>query len=388
VATLAPLLFFKYARFMGDNLNAIFGWLQVPVKLPDPASLMPFGSAYLLPIGISFFTFQSLSYVIDVYFDKVPRERNFLRLANFVCFFPILMAGPIERAGHLLPQFHQFPKVRRQNFTDGLSLLLVGLFKKVALAGYLALYVDRIYDNPAAYAAPALILATIAFGWQIFFDFSGYTDMARGIARLMGFDVVLNFNNPYLATGLSDFWRRWHISFSRWILDYIFMPLQIRWRDGRAVGTAAALIVTFLASGIWHGAAWTFVIWGALHGLGLAVTFEFERSAFYRQRLPKWLKQLGVFLFVCFTWIFFRVDSLAAAWLIIRRILTPAWQDPQIPALMLLLVGLIWCYQLLYESKYRELLKTGAVRVTLAVCLVLYLFLNASGGGAFIYFQF
>jgi len=388
VNTLAPLLFFKYARFAVENLNSVLAWLQVAMKLPDPSALMPFGFDYLLPIGISFITFQTLSYLIDFYLGKVERERNLLRFANFVCFFPQLLAGPIERAGHLLPQFRQFPAVRGQNFTDGLSLLLVGLFKKVALAGYLSFYVDRVYDQPQGFGAPALILATVAYAWQIFFDFSGYSDMARGVAKLMGFHLVINFNHPYLATGLGDFWRRWHISFSRWILDYIFMPLQMRWRDWRSVSTAAALVVTFLVSGIWHGAAWTFVIWGALHGLGLAATYELERSAFYRKRVPTLLKQAAVFGFVCFTWIFFRANSLPEALLIVRRIFTAAWQDPQIPALMLLLVALVWLYQIACESKLREALKPGFVRVGLAVLMVLYLCLASTGGGAFVYFQF
>ncbi len=388
INTLAPLLFFKYARFVVENLNAVLSWLHVPAKLAEPATMMPFGFDYLLPIGISFFTFQSLSYVIDVYLGKAERERNFLRFANFVCFFPILMSGPIERAGHLLPQFRQFPAVRLQNFTDGASLFLVGLFKKLVLASYLALYVDRVYENPQAFGAPALVLATVAFAWQLYFDFSGYTDMARGVAKLMGFDLVLNFNHPYLATGIGDFWRRWHISFSRWILDYIFMPLQMQWREWRAFGTAAALVVTFLVSGIWHGAAWTFVIWGALHGLGLALTYELERSAFYRKRVPKAVKQVCVFAFVCFTWIFFRANSLPDALVIVRRIFTAAWQDPQIPALMLASVALVWLYQCLFESKFRSVLQSRYVRVGLAVLMVLGLFLCSSGGGTFIYFQF
>jgi D-alanyl-lipoteichoic acid acyltransferase DltB (MBOAT superfamily) len=388
VGNLLPLLFFKYARFVVENLSAVLSWLHVAVKLPDPSTLMPFGFAYLLPIGISFITFQSSSYIIDFYLGKVPRERNLLRFANFVCFFPIVMAGPIERAGHLLPQFYRFPAIRWRNFTDGLSLFLVGLFKKLALASYLSFYVERVYDNPGACSAPELILGTVAFGWQLYFDFSGYTDMARGVAKFMGFNLVLNFNNPYLATGIGDFWRRWHISFSRWILDYIFMPLQMYWRDWRFAGTAAALVITFLASGIWHGAAWTFVIWGALHGLGLAATYQLERSAYYRKRVPHLLKQAAVFTFVSFTWIFFRADSLSDALLIVRRIFAAAWRNPQLPALMIALVVLVWLYQYIYESKFRRVLETGFVRVGLAVAIVLGLFLCSSGGGAFIYFQF
>jgi D-alanyl-lipoteichoic acid acyltransferase DltB (MBOAT superfamily) len=210
--------------------------------------------------------------------------------------------------------------------------------------------------------------------------------MARGIAKVMGFNLILNFNNPYLATGLGEFWSRWHISLSSWFRDYVYIPL-----GGNRAGTLAMyrnLFITFFISGIWHGAAWTFVIWGALHGLGVLVTRELERSAFYRERVPKLLKQAGVFLFVSFTWIFFRADSLADAWLIVRRIFTATWQSPQIPALMLVLIAVIWLYQFLYESKLREILKMGYVRVGVAVFMILYLCLCSSGGGTFIYFQF
>src|SRR6266567_6557935 len=336
VNNLALLLFFKYGRFVVENLGAVFSSLHVSVSLPDPATLMPFGFEYLLPVGISFFTFQSLSYTIDFYLGNVNRERNLLRFATFVCFFPQLMAGPIERAKHLLPQFQQFPAVHLQNFTDGASLFLVGLFKKLALANYLSYYVERVYDNPKAFGAPALVLATVAFGWQIFFDFSGYTDMARGIAKLMGFNLILNFNNPYLATGLGDFWSRWHISLSTWFRDYVYIPLGGN-RGGTLI-TYRNLLLTFLLSGIWHGAAWTFAIWGALHGLGVVITRELERSALYRDRVPKLLKQAGVFTFVSFAWIFFRAGSLDDALLIVRRIFTAAWQTPQIPILMVAMV--------------------------------------------------
>jgi D-alanyl-lipoteichoic acid acyltransferase DltB (MBOAT superfamily) len=265
-------------------------------------------------------------------------------------------------------------------------LFLVGLFKKLALANYLSFYVDRVYDNPGAFGAPALFLATVAFGWQIFFDFSGYTDMARGVAKVMGFNLILNFNNPYLATGLGDFWSRWHISLSSWFRDYVYIPLG--GNRGGTLLTYRNLFLTFFISGIWHGANWTFMIWGALHGLGVLGTRELERSAFYREQVPKLAKQFGVFLFVSFTWIFFRAGSLSDACLIVQRIISSAWHDPQIPLLMLVLIAVIWLYQFLYESRYREVLATSFVRVGLAAAMVLYLCVCSSGGGAFIYFQF
>jgi len=383
---LALLLFFKYAGFVAQNVNAVLAYFGASFAMPDPSSLMPYGFSYILPVGISFFTFQSMSYTIDFFLGKCARERNFLRFATFVCFFPQLMAGPIERAKHLLPQFQKAPPFRVENITDGLSLFLVGLFKKLALANYLSFYVERIYDNPRAYGPAALILGTFAFAWQIFFDFSGYTDMARGVARMMGFHLILNFNNPYMATGLGDFWSRWHISLSTWFRDYVYIPL-----GGNRQGKFAMyrnLFITFLVSGIWHGAAWTFAIWGILHALGVMLTRELERSDFYRERVPNLFKQAWVFIYVCFAWIFFRATSLSDAGFIINRIFTAAFSNPQIPAMMLLLILLVWIYQFTYESRFRRLLQFAPVRVGIAVSMMLYLCLCSSGGGTFIYFQF
>lgn len=383
---LSLVVFFKYAGFFVQNINGLLQQAHLAASLPEPATLMPYSFAYLLPAGISFFTFQSLSYTIDFYRGDVQRESSFIRFTTFVCFFPQLMAGPIERAKNLLPQFHQFPDIRLQNFTDGASLFLVGLFKKLALANYLACYVDRVYDNPAAFDAPALLMATFAFAWQIYFDFSGYTDMARGIAKVMGFNLMLNFRNPYLATGIGEFWTRWHISLSSWFRDYVYIPL-----GGNRAGTLLTyrnLLITFVVSGIWHGASWTFLVWGLLHGLGVMITRELERSPFYSQRVPKAVKQAGVFLFVCFAWIFFRATSMTDARLIIRRIFTAPWRDPQFPALLLMLVGLVWLYEALYESRWRVYLRRAPVRVATAVFMLLYLCLFSSGGGSFIYFQF
>jgi D-alanyl-lipoteichoic acid acyltransferase DltB (MBOAT superfamily) len=202
----------------------------------------------------------------------------------------------------------------------------------------------------------------------------------------MGFHLILNFNNPYLATGLGDFWGRWHISLSSWFRDYVYIPLGGN-RRGELI-TYRNLFITFLISGIWHGAAWTFAIWGILHAIGVMVTRELERSAFYRERIPKIVKQLATFAFVCFTWIFFRATTLQDALLICGRIFKAAWTDPAIPALMLILVFLVWLYQIVYESRAREVLKFGPVRVALAVAMVLYISICSSGAGSFIYFQF
>ena len=379
VNNLGLLGFFKYGGFVTDNLNAALDWAGVSYNLPAPG--------VLLPVGISFYVFQSMSYTIDYYRGNVEREPNFIRYATFVSLFPQLVAGPIERARNLLPQLRQTPKITRQDVADGFSLFVVGLFKKVALADYLALYVDPIYASPGEHQAPALLLATFAFAWQIYFDFSGYTDMARGVGRMMGFHLMLNFNNPYLATGLGDFWRRWHISLSTWFRDYVYIPLGGS-RNG-SFNTYRNLCLTMIISGLWHGAAWTFVAWGALHALGYSVTRSLEASPFYRQRVPTFVKQLGTFSFVSFAWIFFRADTFADAWLIVTRIFRFAWIDPACPILMLAMILAVWLYQALFESKARLLLRPAPVRIGLVVLMLLYVALfGASTGQEFIYFQF
>jgi alginate O-acetyltransferase complex protein AlgI len=401
VSNFGFLGYFKYSGFITENLNTFLHHLGLSAQLPDPIaypnamlSLLGvsedhFFTRVILPIGISFHTFQSMSYTIDAYKGVIPTERSFVRFLTFVSFFPQLVAGPIERAHNLLPQLQQTPRITRQDLTDGLSLFLVGFFKKVALADYLAQYVDPVYGNPGLFQAPALVLATVAFGWQIYFDFSGYTDMARGIAVLMGFRMMLNFNNPYAATGLGDFWNRWHISLSTWFKDYLYFPLGGS-RHGK-FRTYINMFVTMIVSGIWHGAAWTFVVWGGLHALGRCLTRELEQTEFYVERVPRLAKQLAVFTFVTFTWIFFRAQSLSDAGLIISRIFTTGWADPRFPVVMAILVLAVWVYQLLYTSRssLRSWIDVQPVRVGLAALMIMYLAIVAQPSTKqFIYFQF
>jgi D-alanyl-lipoteichoic acid acyltransferase DltB (MBOAT superfamily) len=328
-----------------------------------------------------------MSYTIDFYRGKIEREKSFIRFATFVSLFPQLVAGPIERAKNLLPQLRSNPSITSRDISDGLSLFIVGLFKKVALADYLALYVDRVYDVPSLYSGPALLLATFAFSWQIYFDFSGYTDMARGIGRMMGVRLMLNFNNPYLADSLGDFWKRWHISLSTWFRDYVYIPLGGN-RKGKLL-TYRNMVLAMLISGLWHGAAWMFVIWGALHALGRIATRELERSNFYVKKIPRIVKQAAVFSFVTFAWIFFRAANLEDAFIIISRIFTTVWSDPQFPLLMLILILSIWIYQFLYESRLRAYLQLPVVKIAMVTGMFVYLILFApSGNQPFIYFQF
>jgi alginate O-acetyltransferase complex protein AlgI len=376
---LGLLGFFKYGAFVTDNVNLLLSSLNIPYEVPSPG--------VLLPVGLSFYIFQSLSYTIDYYRGNVEKETSLIRYATFVALFPRLLAGPIERAKNLLPQLHKTPKVCAEDITDGLSMFILGLFKKIALADYLALYVNKVYAAPDQFQSAALILATFLFAWQIYFDFSGYTDMARGIARMMGFRLMLNFNNPYLAASLGDFWSRWHISLSTWFKDYLYIPLGGN-RKG-TFNTYRNMFLVMVISGLWHGAAWTFAIWGALHALGRFFTRELERTTFYKEKVPRLVKQLFVFAFVTFAWIFFRAESIGDAWIIVTRIFSSGWANPCCPVLALALVFAVWLYQYAYESEVKWVLELRPVRVGIVVAMILYLAVFApSSGQAFIYLQF
>jgi D-alanyl-lipoteichoic acid acyltransferase DltB (MBOAT superfamily) len=379
INNLGLLGFFKYGAFVTDNINLLLSSLKIPFAIASPG--------ILLPVGISFYIFQSMSYTIDFYRGNIEREKSLIRYATFVSLFPRLVAGPIERAKNLLPQLHQPSKISIQDVTEGISLFIVGFFKKVALADYFAMYVDKIYDTPEQFHAPALILATFLFSWQIYFDFSGYTDMARGIARMMGFRLMLNFNNPYLATGLGDFWSRWHISLSSWFRDYVYIPLGGN-RRGK-FNTYRNMFLTLIISGLWHGAAWTFVFWGAVHAIGYSFTRELERTSFYKDKVPKIAKQLFIFVFVSFAWIFFRARTISDAWTIIIRMFSSGLKNPYCPLLALVLVFAVWLYQFAYESSIRWLLEMRFVRIGIVLLIIFYIIVFApSSDKAFIYLQF
>lgn len=319
LVNLGLLFSFKYFEFFSDNLRMMLN--QFNIFYDQPAYSL------LLPVGISFYTFQTLSYSIDVYRGKQKPERHFGIFAVYVSFFPQLVAGPIERPSNLLPQFmreHHFDYAR---VTAGLKLMLWGFFKKVVVADRLALLVDPVYSEPEKYAGAPLVIATVFFAFQIYCDFSGYSDIAIGSAKVMGFDLMQNFRRPYFAKSIGEFWHRWHISLSTWFRDYVYIPL-----GGNRVASSRLYInamITFVVSGLWHGANWTFVVWGALHGT--YIMFEMMtkdlRPRLSHQigldrfpALEKWLEVGTVFVLVCFAWIFFRADSLGDAWFIITHI--------------------------------------------------------------------
>ena len=379
-STLGALFYFKYAGFLSRNVNLLAGALGLHATMPvhDP----------LLPLGISFFTFQSISYAVDVYRRTVSAERNLLHYALYVSFFPQMISGPICRATWLLPQIRGTPVIRTEDVTAGASLFLVGLFKKVAIADYLTIYVDRIYRAPESAQAPALLLATFAFAWQIYFDFSGYTDMARGIARAMGYNLTPNFNAPYVSSDLGEFWSRWNITISSWFRDYVYIPLG--GNRGSRAKTARNVFLTMIISGVWHGASWTFVFWGAIHGLGRIATRELGPMAALIRKTPVWIQRIAVFCFVTFAWIFFRATSISDCCLIVLRIFSSGWADPRFPILMLVPIVAVWVWQLDQErAKPGGRILVAPARVASAVFMSgSLLFVAQSDTQKFIYFNF
>jgi len=318
VANLGLLFSFKYFNFAADALRAVLVPLGLRIDVPY--------LDVLLPVGISFYTFQTLSYSIEVYLGRQTPIRHLGRFALYVSFFPQLVAGPIERPQRLLPQLEAHHNFDYDRVVDGLRLALWGLFKKVVIADRLAVVVDAVYGQPDRYPGSFLALATIFFAFQIYCDFSGYTDIARGVARIFGIDLMLNFRRPYFATSIADFWRRWHISLSTWFRDYVYIPLggnrvtRGRWLLG--------LLAVFGLSGIWHGANWTFLAWGLIHAgyyiVGSVTTRH--RTALAKAtgltRGPKFhrtLQMLATFLLVSLAWIVFRAETIADAWYILTH---------------------------------------------------------------------
>lgn len=310
---LGLLLVFKYYNFAADTVTALARRMDSSLAAPH--------LRLALPVGISFFTFKTISYLADVHRGTLPPERNPLRLTAYISFFPQILAGPIERAGNFLPQLDRRRTFDYSRVTDGLALMLWGLFKKAVIADRLAVMVNQVYMEPTGFSGLPLIVATYAYAFQIYCDFSGYSDMAIGAARVLGFTTMRNFDRPYESASVGEFWRRWHLSLSTWFRDYVYIPLggsrvpRITW--GRNV------LVVFLLSGLWHGSYWTFIIWGALHGLyliGERVLLNPLESRFAERfgegrlsRLVGPLKVVLTFHLVAFAWIFFRAKTVSDA---------------------------------------------------------------------------
>jgi D-alanyl-lipoteichoic acid acyltransferase DltB (MBOAT superfamily) len=303
VINLGILFFFKYYNFFAGTLGRFTAFKAPALDV-------------LLPVGISFYTFQALGYSIDVYRGTVKAEHSFINYALFVTFFPQLVAGPIERTGHLLPQFKVNHTFDYGQVTSGLKLAAWGMFKKVVIADRLAVYVNGVYAKPTVYPACSVALATVFFAFQIYCDFSGYSDIAIGSARALGFDIMTNFRRPYFARSLADFWRRWHISLTTWFKDYIYIPM-----GGNRKGLPRQcinILVVFTISGLWHGAAWHFVAWGLIHGI--IQVFERiyrqitgRRRVIYTHSVGAAFSIILTFIVVCIAWVFFRADSITSA---------------------------------------------------------------------------
>ncbi|NLC67609.1 MAG: MBOAT family protein [Clostridiaceae bacterium] len=316
---LGLLAAFKYFNFFNESARLLFNRLNIQYNVP--------GLDVLLPMGISFYTFQALSYSIDVYRGRIKPEKHFGIFALYVSFFPQLVAGPIERADRLLPQFYNENKFDYDRVTAGLKIMAGGFFKKVVVADRLGVAVSAIYNSPAEHNSIQFILATVFFAFQIFYDFSGYSDIAIGSAKVMGIDLMKNFDRPYFSKSIAEFWRRWHISLSTWFKDYLYIPL-----GGNRVSKLRNyfnLFVTFLISGLWHGANWTFLVWGALHGAfsvtGRALSPLKQKAAGITRlyKLPSIynaVRVLFTFSLVSFAWIFFRANTISDALYIVSHL--------------------------------------------------------------------
>ncbi|MGI8907951.1 MAG: MBOAT family O-acyltransferase [Candidatus Sumerlaeaceae bacterium] len=389
VANMSALCFFKYFNFFAANLQTLFG--HFGLTIPE------FALEVILPYGISFYTFQEMTYVFDVYRRDVRAARKFTDFSLFVTFFPHLVAGPIMRAAKLLPQVLEPRVVTISKVSEGCWLFLWGLYKKVFVADNLALLVDPVYQNPGAYSGPQIAVATYAFAFQIYGDFSGYSDMARGLGRILGFDIIWNFNLPYFSASPSEFWRRWHISLSTWLRDNLYIPLGGN-RKGRG-REITNLMVTMTLGGLWHGARWNFILWGVYQGLLLVAerVWRLMRGDAPDKCSPmrRAFAIFVMFQFVCVGWLLFRAERA----LDIQRLLIGllhGWDQLYrvVPMLKLLVqfAGLLVVLEtVMYITSNRYVMQRWPVVVRFALYVILYLCISMGGpqsGRLFIYFQF
>ncbi len=374
---LGLLGYFKYAGFFVTQFDNAFG--------------TSFIANVTLPVGISFYTFMAISYVVDTYRGSLV-PASFSRFAVFQAFFPHLVAGPIVRASELLPQLESPRSPRRVDVARAYVLILIGLFLKVVIANHLATHiVDDVFAAPDRHSSLEVLVAIYGYAVQIFADFCGYTNIAIGIALLLGYQFPQNFDAPYTAVSLQDFWRRWHMTLSRWLRDYLYIPLGGN-RKGRIM-TYRNLMLTMLLGGLWHGAAWTFVVWGGIHGVGLAI----ERAVGWHPTgtAARWFGRLLTFHVVCFGWVFFRADSFHTAGQVLERLFT-AWGQPSplvtTSVVLAILVGIVGQYVqpgagLVVVQWFRGL-PALAQAATVAVALTLINTLGPEGVAPFIYFRF
>ncbi len=377
---LVVLGLFKYYSFFAQEFDRLLHSLGL-------SSVIPLATI-ALPVGVSFFTFQAISYTVDVKRGLI-KPSSLVDVAIYLSFFPHLVAGPIVRAREFIPQLESPRDPERVGASAGITLIALGLVKKVMIADYLGrTIVDPVFGVPHAYHAPDILLAGYAYAAQIYCDFSGYTDIAIGLALLMGFVFPQNFNSPYRATGFRDFWRRWHMTLSRFLRDFVYIPLGGS-RHGRLI-TYRNLMITMVLGGLWHGAAWTFVLWGAFHGVGLVA----EHALGGRIRAPVWLRWLATFHLIVLGWVLFRAQSLSQAWTFLQRLTSPGsptlWTAPVLAAIVLV-IGLQLLPERPTEAFQARLgrLSPALLGVALAgLILVVAATVPSQGVPPFIYFRF
>ncbi len=383
------LFLYKYFNFFNESVYAVLDLLNIRWEVPN--------LDLLLPVGISFYTFQAVGYTVDVFRGDLKTERNFKIYALFVSFFPQLVAGPIERAKNLLPQFRKKHYFDSSRLVIGLKQMIWGYFMKVVIADRLALYVNATFNNVDAHNGTSLLIGTVFFAFQIYCDFAGYSNVAIGASRIMGFDLMKNFNRPYFALNISEFWHRWHISLSTWFRDYVYIPL-----GGNRVSKSRNylnLFITFALSGIWHGASWTFFIWGSIHGFFLIIQKYLKFDQIEHDSI--FIKKIGLIIFnfiiVCIAWIFFRANSLSDAFIVIEKIVS----DPGLPfteSATTLLYGLFGLSILIIKeimdelspNRYNSFENSNSLisAFKMAVLIVIILSIGVFDGSQFIYFQF
>ncbi len=406
ILLLGFLSYFKYAGFFTDTINSLFNTSFIARDIFSVWSNSLFGTNFnvsniILPVGISFFTFQALSYSIDVYRGRMAAERNFIDFAFYLTFFPQLVAGPIVRASEFIPQMRGDYTISRNEFGHGLFLIVQGLIKKMLISDFISTgFIDRVFDAPAIYSGFENLMAVYGYGLQIYCDFSGYTDIAIGVALLMGFRLPVNFNSPYKAVNVSDFWKRWHISLSRWLKDYLYIPLGGN-RKG-ALRTGFNLMVTMLLGGLWHGAATRFVVWGGLHGVALVaekIWHYLFRKVERKRRLASVAGIILTFNFVSFAWIFFRAETMDQAGVMISQIFStfsPGHYGQVLMAYLPVVVLIVSGYILHFlpvtvKEAYRGLFIKLPVVVQFLVAVAVALLLHRVGAEVvqpFIYFRF
>ncbi|MDI3503083.1 MAG: alginate O-acetyltransferase complex protein AlgI [Candidatus Cloacimonadota bacterium] len=382
---LGSLGYFKYTNFIIGTINSLLGG-NLPMM------------DIFLPVGISFFTFQTWSYTLDIYFGKLKPTSSFKDFAFFVSFFPQLVAGPIVRASYFMPQIHKKLELDEETIARALVLIFAGLLKKGVIADYLSInFVDRVFESPALFSGAEILMGVYAYALQIYCDFSGYSDIAIGVAALLGFTLPINFNSPYKASNITDFWRRWHISLSSWLRDYIYIPL-----GGNRKGKARQylnLMITMLLGGLWHGASWNFVFWGALHAVALILDKAWLSLKLAHTKLMKILGVIVTFHFVCFAWIFFRSRNFETAWLILTRIATAFnaplllhWFNNYQVIAFLIIIGFLahWqpdSWEKFYQNAIQKMPWPARSLLMAAVIWILYQSKSADLQ-PFIYFQF